>query len=105
MEASAVYGWPDSKEFVTSILNPDNRLFTLARLGRRPPSALAAIAVVFVMLALVLILGQMLARLVPLFPSGIQSVTNPISEIIGFLSIYLACGSAFDSGANVLSGH
>ena len=75
---------------MTSILNPDNRLFTLARLGRRPPSALAAIAVVFIMLALVLIPGQMLARFVVLlFPSGIQSVTDPISEIIGFLSIYL----------------
>ena len=75
---------------MTSTLNPDNRLFTLARLGRRQPSALAAIAVVFVMLALVLIPGQMLARFVVLlFPSGIQSVTDPLSEIIGFLSIYL----------------
>jgi membrane protease YdiL (CAAX protease family) len=76
---------------VTTILNPDNRLFTLARQGRRPPSALAAIAVVFFMVALVVIPGQMLARLVVrLFPSGIQSIAGPIVEnIVGFLPIYL----------------
>jgi CAAX protease family protein len=78
---------------VTSILNPDNRLFTLARQGRCPPSALVAIAVVFVVLALVLIPGQMLARIViPLiFPGGGQSIARPIVEnIVGFLPVYLA---------------
>jgi len=76
---------------VITILNPDNRLFTLARQGQGPPSALAAIAVVFVMLVLVLIPGQMLARLVVrLFPSGIQSIAEPIvGNVVGFLPIYL----------------
>ncbi len=77
---------------MTAILNPDNRLFILARLGRRQPSALTAIAIVLVMLALVLIPGQMLARLVvPLiFVGGIQSITGSIVQnITGFLPIYL----------------
>ena len=76
---------------MTSILNPDNRLFALARQGQRPPSALAAIAVVLVMLGLVLIPGQMLGRLVVrLTPGGIQSIAGPIIEnITGFLPIYL----------------
>jgi len=74
-----------------TILNPNNRLFALARQGRRQPSALVAIAVVLVMLALLLIPGQMLARLVVrLFPSGIQSIAAPIVEnTVGFLPIYL----------------
>jgi CAAX protease family protein len=76
---------------LTTIFNPDNRLFTLARQGRRPPSATAAIAVVFVVLALALIPGQMLARLVVrLFPSGIQSIAEPIIQNVAmFLPIYL----------------
>lgn len=77
---------------MTAILNLDNRLFILARLGRRQPSALTAIAIVLVMLALVLIPGQMLARLVvPLiFAGGIQSITGSIVQnITGFLPIYL----------------
>jgi hypothetical protein len=77
---------------VTTTLNADNRPFTLARQGRRPPSALAAIAVVFVMLALALIPGQMLARLVVrLFASGIQSMAEPIVQNIAmFLPILLS---------------
>jgi membrane protease YdiL (CAAX protease family) len=74
-----------------TILNPNNRLFALARQGRRQPSALVAIAVVLVMLAFLLIPGQMLARLVVrLFPSGIQSIAAPIvGNTVGFLPIYL----------------
>src|SRR6266478_8774023 len=77
--------------FVITILNPDNRLFTLTRQGRRPPSAPAAITVVFVVLALALIPGQMLARLVvQMFPSGIQSIAEPIIQNVAmFLPIYL----------------
>jgi uncharacterized protein len=77
---------------VTAIFDPNNRLFTMARQGRRPPSALAAIAVVFVILALALIPGQMLARLaVRLFPSGIHSIAEPIVQNVAmFLPIYLA---------------
>jgi membrane protease YdiL (CAAX protease family) len=70
------------------ILDRDNRLFTLARLARRPPSALEAIAVVLVTLALV-IAGQMLAR--SFLQVGSQSMARPIVQnIVGFLPIYLA---------------
>jgi len=77
---------------VTSILNPDNRLFALARQGKGQPSALAAIAVVLVILALVLVPGQILARLVVrlIFPGGIQSIATPmVQNIFGFLPAYL----------------
>lgn len=77
---------------MTAILDPDNRLFVLARLGRRQSSAPTAIAIVLVILALVLIPGQMLARLiVPLiFAGGIQSITGSmVQNITGFLPIYL----------------
>ncbi len=60
---------------VTDIFNPDNRLFTLARQGRLP-SALTAIAVVFFVLLVALIPGQIPGRIVlvshdgtPRFPS------------------------------------
>ena len=81
----------DLIESVTIILDPDNRLFTLALQGRCPPPALAAIAVVFVLLVLALIPGQMFARVVvALFPSGIQSIAEPIVQNVAmFLPIYL----------------
>jgi membrane protease YdiL (CAAX protease family) len=75
---------------VTTILSGENRLFTLARQGRRPPSALTAIAVVFGILVLALIPGQALARIViRLFPVGIQSSHEPILLVFMFLPIYL----------------
>jgi hypothetical protein len=85
------------QNYLTTILNPDNRLFTVARQGRRPPSALVAIAVVFVMLALALIPGQILARVVLAsangllrFPSRIQSLAEPIVQNVAmFVPIYL----------------
>ena len=79
------------RNFVTILLDPTNRLFTMARTGRRLPSAPAAIAVVFVTLALALVPGQMLARVVVRFlPSGVQSVAEPIIQnITMFLPIYL----------------
>jgi len=75
---------------VTTVLSPNNRLFALARQGRRQPSALLAIAVVPVTLAL-MIASQIVARLLlwPILPGAVQSVADPIAEIIGFLSIYL----------------
>lgn len=76
---------------MTTILNPDNRLFTLARQGRRPPSALAAIAVVLFILVLVIV-GESQSRLAVqlIFPGGIQSIAEPIVEnIVAFLPIYL----------------
>jgi membrane protease YdiL (CAAX protease family) len=75
---------------VTSIFSANNRLFVLARQGRCQPSALMAIAVVPVLLALV-IASQVAARLLlrPLFPNGVPSVADLIAEIIGFLAIYL----------------
>jgi len=76
---------------LTTILNPDNRLFTLARQGRRPPSALVAIAVVLFILVLVIV-GESKSRLAVqlIFAGGIQSIAGPIVEnIVGFLPIYL----------------
>lgn len=75
---------------MTAILTSENRLFTLTRQGRRLPSAIVAIGVVPVMLAL-LIVTQVLARLLlrPLFAGKVQSVADPIAEIIGFLVIDL----------------
>jgi len=77
---------------VSDLLNPNNRLFILARQAKRQPSALEAIAVVFVILAVVVVPGQMLARLVVRLtsPDGIQSNIRPIVEnIVGFLPVYL----------------
>jgi membrane protease YdiL (CAAX protease family) len=77
---------------VTTILDPNNRLFVLVREGKHQPSALTAIAVVFGALVLALIPGQMLARLViPLiFHGGIQSTAGTIVQnITGFLPVYL----------------
>src|SRR5205809_6284730 len=72
---------------VNNILNSDNHLFALARQGQRVPSALTAIAVVFFVLLLALIPGQILGRIVlfsydgtPRFPSGIQRLAQPIVQ-------------------------
>jgi len=75
---------------VTYIFSSNNRLFTLARQGQRWPSALGAVAVVPVILAL-MIVSQVIARVLlrPIFPKGVQSVPDLIAEIIGFLSIYM----------------
>lgn len=78
---------------LTTILDPNNRLLTLARQSQRQPSALEAIAVVFVTLVLVLIPGQMLTRIImrPFLQGGGQSIASPIVEnAIGFLLVYLA---------------
>lgn len=76
---------------MATILGENNRLFTLARLGRRPPSGLAAITVVLVVLVLALIPGQILSRFIvrPL-PIGVRSVAEPIVQNVAmFLPIYL----------------
>ena len=90
---------------LTTILDPNNRLFTLAQQGQRQASALTAIAVVPLMIAF-MIVSQIVARLLlrPIFPGRVQSVADPIAEIIGFCPFTWACGSGFGSGANVLSG-
>ena len=78
---------------VTTILKPDNRMFTLARQGKRQPSALEAIAVVLAVLVLVLIPSEMLTRLVirSIFQDGIASTTDTIVQnVTGFLPIYLS---------------
>jgi membrane protease YdiL (CAAX protease family) len=82
---------------VTTILDPNNRLFNLARQSRSSPSVLVAITVVLVILALVLIPGQILGRMVllsrdgvPRFRSEIQSLAEPIVQnVTMFLPIYL----------------
>jgi len=74
------------------ILSPNNRLFTLARHGGKPPSAIVAIAVVLVTLILVLIPGQILGRLVlrALFANPSQSANLIVGNVTGFLPVYLA---------------
>ena len=82
---------------LTDILNPDNRLFSLARRDGRPPSALVAIAVVFGVLALALIPGQILGRMVlmshdgvPRFPSDLQPIVEPIVQnVTMFLLVFV----------------
>jgi membrane protease YdiL (CAAX protease family) len=72
-------------------LDQSNRLFNMARQGQRLPSALTAIAVVLVVLALAIIPGQALGRVVVrLFPSEAQSFAEPIVQNISIFSpIYL----------------
>ena len=77
---------------MTTLLDTNNRLFVLARQGTRQQSALVAIAVVLVILAVVIIPGQLLARLVVrlTMADGTQSDTRTIVEnIVGFLPVYL----------------
>lgn len=86
---------------VTIMLTPDNRLFTLARQCGRPPSLPVAIAVVFVVLVLALIPGQILSRVallshegIPRFPNAIQPVIEPIVQNItmfGLIFVGLWC--------------
>src|SRR5439155_8569018 len=74
----------------SAILDPNNHLFTMARQGKRLPSALEAVTVAFgIIFALLLVAGQIITRLVVrlIFPGGIQSVAFPIG-IIGFLPAY-----------------
>ena len=46
------------------MLDADNRLFALAREGERQPSILVAITVTIVTLAVTIVGGQMLARII-----------------------------------------
>jgi membrane protease YdiL (CAAX protease family) len=75
---------------MTTLLSPNNRLFIRAKQGTRQSCALAAIAVVLVLI-LLMIATQVIARLVlrPIFPGEVESIADPIAEIIGFMSIYL----------------
>ena len=75
----------------SAILDRNNHLFTLARQGRRQPSAVEAIAVTFAVIGLV-ILAQSLSRLGVrlIFQGQTQSIASPIAgDIIGFLPVYL----------------
>ena len=81
------------------MLDADNRLFALAREGQRQPSMLVAITVTIVTLAVTIVGGQMLARIIfhtiPL--AGTESSTDPfvegirrlIDDAVGFLPVYL----------------
>jgi membrane protease YdiL (CAAX protease family) len=75
---------------MTTLLSPNNRLFVLAEDGARQSSALAAVAVVL-LLILLMIATQVLVRILlrPIFPGDVESVADPIAEIVGFISIYL----------------
>ena len=71
--------------FLNPLLNDDNRLFTLTRQGGRPPSAAVSIAVVFVVLVLAIIPGQLLGHIVlltrdgvPRLPIAMQYLVEPI---------------------------
>jgi hypothetical protein len=81
------------------MLNSDNRLFTLARQGRRQPSTLEAIAVVVVILAF-MIAAQAGGRIVlrSIFPGDLHSGADLIiADLIiegafGFLAVCLGLG-------------
>jgi membrane protease YdiL (CAAX protease family) len=83
---------------MTLALNPNNRLFELARQGQRQPCALVAVAVAFLTLVVAIVTGQMLGRFAIgfIFPTA-GSVVNPLSDgardlltfTTGFLPIYL----------------
>lgn len=73
---------------MTSILDPDHRLFALARQGRRQPSALLAIAVVPLLIAL-LIVGQGMSRRALRQSLGVEWVADRIAEVIGFGLLFL----------------
>jgi membrane protease YdiL (CAAX protease family) len=85
---------------LASTFSPDNRLFVLARQGRRPPSALVAIGVVFVVTLFGLIPGQIPARMilftpggVPRFPAELQPVIWPIlMNVSMFLTMIVGIG-------------
>jgi hypothetical protein len=66
------------------LLDPNNRLFALARQGQRQPSALGAIGVALVILASGIV-GQASARLVPRW----TVFDGVVETVIGFLPIYL----------------
>ena len=80
------------------MLETDNRLFVLARQGRRQPSALTAVAVAFVTLVVAVIGGQMTARFaLRAFLPNVGAVDSPVAEgarqlfefTTGFLPIFL----------------
>jgi membrane protease YdiL (CAAX protease family) len=83
---------------VSTILDPNSRLFVLARQGLRQPSALMAIAVLLVTYVLIIV-GQLVANrvLAPIFPGGTESISDPLvqggarllSDAINFLPAYL----------------
>jgi membrane protease YdiL (CAAX protease family) len=77
----------------------DNRLFALAREGQRQPSALVAIIVTFVILAITIVAGQMFAGIMlhRIAPAGTPTTSDPIVEgtrrlignAAGFWPLYL----------------
>ncbi len=75
-----------------AILNPNNRLFMLARQGQGLPSGVVAGAVALGLLV-VMVVGQAAARILvrSTFESESQGIASPIVEnVIGFLPFYLA---------------
>ena len=68
------------------MLDSDNRLFVLARQGRRPPSALVSIGVTFAILIVAMIGGRLVGGLVAraVFPGA-----DLVTDVLGFLPIYL----------------
>src|SRR6266700_4063848 len=64
------------------LLNPDNRLLSLARQDRRLPAAPTAIAVTFVILIAAGFPGQIPAHMVLLRPDGTPRFTYEIESIL-----------------------
>jgi uncharacterized protein len=67
---------------LANLLDPDNRLFALARQGRRPPSALVAVAVVFLVTVFAVIPGQIPGRMVLFAPSGTPRFSADLQPIV-----------------------
>lgn len=96
------------------VLDRDNRLFVLARQGQRQPSALVAIAVTFVTLAITVVGGQMVLRLLlqSMIPDETQSIVDPfvegtrglVSAAAGFLPVIAKMGSGFVMQGEVRAG-
>ena len=82
---------------MANIFDRDNRLFVLACQGRRPPSALVAIAVVCVVVVFGLLPGQIPGRMVlftvggvPRFSSDLQLIIQPIVlNVTMFLAMFV----------------
>jgi hypothetical protein len=67
---------------LADLFNPDNRLFVLARQGKRPPSALVAIAVAIVVMMTGLLPGQIPGRVILFTPAGVPRFSAEFQPVV-----------------------
>src|SRR5215831_5019580 len=70
------------KTGLVDTFSPDNRLFVLARQGRRPPTALVAIAVAFVVTMVGVLPGQIPGRIILFTPGGVPRFSAELQPVI-----------------------